>query len=288
MGTNTKIEWTDHTWNPWIGCTKVSPACDHCYAEAWAKRYGRAQWGDHPRQRTSAANWRAPYKWNKETPGDFVFCASLADIFDNQVDPQWRADAFDVMRATPCLTYLLLTKRPQNIERLASLAGGLPANAAIGCTVVTQDEANRDVPKLLHAGGPHRVRFVSIEPMLGPITLWPTWLTDYETDNNGPVWAGLSWVIVGGESGPNARPMHPDWARSLRDQCAAGGVAFFFKQWGEWVCEEQSPADACFPGEGRDWFNDGKYWAKLGKKAAGRLLDGVEHNERPPLTKDSP
>lgn len=252
MVANSAISWTDHTWNPWIGCTKVSPACDHCYAEAWAKRYGRAEWGDHPRQRTSANTWRQPHKWNKETPGAFVFCASLADIFDNQVDPQWRADAFDVMRATPRLTYLLLTKRPGNIERLASLAGGLPNNAAIGCTVVTQEEANRDVPKLLAAGGANRMRFISIEPMLEEIVLWPSWLID---QGNGR--APLSWVICGGESGPNARPIKPAWVRNLRDQCTFGGVPFagtpfHFKQWG-----------------GRT------------AKAGGKELDGREWCERP-------
>lgn len=254
MVANSAISWTDHTWNPWIGCTKISPACDRCYAEAWAKRYGRAEWGDNPRQRTSAATWKQPFKWNKETPGAFVFCASLADIFDNQVDPQWRADAFDVMRATPRLTYLLLTKRPGNIDKLSDAAGGLPVNAAIGCTVVTQDEANRDVHRILSAGGPHRVRFVSIEPMLGPIKLHPSWLADYETDNNGPIWSGLSWVICGGESGAGARPIDAEWVRSLRDQCRAASVPFHFKQWGGFTA-----------------------------KAGGKELDGREWCERPNL-----
>lgn len=220
MGQNSAISWTDHTFNPWIGCTKVSPACDHCYAEEWSKRYGRAQWGNHPRQRTSAVNWRNPIKWNKETPGAFVFCASLADIFDNQVDPQWRADAFALMRATPRLTYLLLTKRPGNILSLAQGAGGLPGNAALGCTVVTQEEHDRDVPKLWAAktvlGG--AFAFVSIEPMLGPIDLGER--------------PGIDWVICGGESGAHARPLDERWVRDLRDQCEAHGVPFHFKQWG--------------------------------------------------------
>ncbi len=256
MVANSAISWTDHTWNPWIGCTKISPACDHCYAEAWAKRYGRAEWGDSPRQRTSAATWKQPFKWNKETPGAFVFCASLADIFDNQVDPQWRRDAFDVMRATPRLTHLLLTKRPGNIEKLADEAGGLPANAAIGCTVVTQAEADRDVPKLLAVRQRPAFRFLSIEPMLGAIDLT---MLDWDGATGLHVLEGaprINWVICGGESGPGARAIDPVWVRSLRDQCAAADVPFHFKQWGGFTA-----------------------------KAGGKELDGREWCERPPLSK---
>lgn len=241
MAQNSAISWTDHTWNPWIGCTKVSPACDHCYAEAWAKRYGRAEWGDHPRQRTSANTWKQPIKWNRETPGAFVFCASLADIFDNQVDPQWRADAFNVMRATPRLTYLLLTKRPGNINKLATEAGGLPANAALGCTVVTQAEANRDIPKLCDTDAP-AFRFLSIEPMLEAIDLEQSHFDDW----------GIDWVICGGESGAGARPIKPEWVRILRDQCQRAAIPFHFKQWGGFTA-----------------------------KAGGKELDGREWCERP-------
>lgn len=270
MVANSAISWTDHTWNPWIGCTKVSPACDNCYAEAWAKRYGRAEWGNHPRQRTGAAAWAAPRKWAKQTPGAFVFCASLADIFDNQVDPQWRADAFEVMRATPTLTYLLLTKRPSNIVRLALEADGLPANASIGCTVVTQDEARRDVPTLLDAKKTVKARFafVSIEPMLEAIDL-----TDLHTDNHGDLnaftgrglWPGaklysdsinatkahtskLDWVICGGESGPKTRAIDPQWVRELRDQCELHNAPFHFKQWGGF-----SPKAGGKEIDGREW-----------------------------------
>ncbi len=138
MAENSAISWTRHTWNPWIGCSKVSPACDGCYAEAMMdKRYGRVEWGGPgqgagTRSRTSALTWNDPFRWQRQAEKDgdrpFVFCASLADIFDNQVDPQWRADAFEVMRKTPRLVYLLLTKRPQLIVKLADAAGGLPAN----------------------------------------------------------------------------------------------------------------------------------------------------------------
>jgi len=266
MVANSAISWTDHTWNPWIGCTKVSPACDHCYAEAWAKRYGRAEWGNHPRQRTSTATWKAPYKWAKETPGAFVFCASLADIFDNQVDPQWRSDAFDVMRCTPSLTYLLLTKRPQNISNLCATAGGLPTNAAIGCTVVTQREFERDIGALLSAkriwNAPFA--FLSIEPMLESMDLRSAPRGEAQglmrpLDGR---FTTLDWVICGGESGPHARPIDPEWVRALRDQCVKAGVPFHFKQWGgftpkaggkeidgrEW-CERPAPLD--HPGSGR-------------------------------------
>lgn len=272
MVANSAISWTDHTWNPWIGCTKVSPACNNCYAEALAQRYGWAQWGDHPRKRTSDATWRAPHKWNKQTPGAFVFCASLADIFDNQVDPQWRRDAFAVMRLTPNLTYLLLTKRPGNIETLSE--NGLPPNAAIGCTVVTQREAERDLPKLLDAKKALRpaFAFVSIEPMLEAIDL-----TDLHTDSHADlnaftgrgIWPGaklyadsmnatktytgkLDWVICGGESGPKARPVDGDWIRGLREQCELHDAPFHFKQWGGMTA-----------------------------KANGKELDGREWCERP-------
>lgn len=269
MVANSNISWTDHTWNPWIGCTKVSPACDNCYAEAWAKRYGRAEWGNHPRQRTAEATWRAPRKWDRETPGAFVFCASLADIFDNQVDPQWRADAFAVMRETPNLTYLLLTKRPQNIEKLSP--DGLPPNAAIGCTVVTQQELDRDAPVLLAAKARMKpaFAFLSIEPMLGAIDLFhalprvgvvsskpirqrgiPAHIAGVEERTM--MLAGVDWVICGGESGPQARAIEADWVRELRDQCTKKHVPFHFKQWG-----------------GRT------------PKANGKELDGREWCERP-------
>lgn len=176
MGEITHISWCEHTWNPWIGCQKVGPACDHCYAQAEQEhRYHRVQFGepgtDHPigtRHRTKT--WREPFKWDRAAAdaGErrFVFCASLADIFDNHVPPEWRAEAFEVMRQTPHLVYLLLTKRPQMIQKLAKAAGGLPANCALMCTVVTQEEADRDLPHLLIAGAALQPLFlgVSIEP----------------------------------------------------------------------------------------------------------------------------
>lgn len=230
MGENSNIEWTRHTWNPWIGCTKVGPPCDGCYAEnLMATRYGRVQWGAPgkgvgTRSRTSAANWRKPYAWDRLAVKDgdmpFVFCASLADIFDNQVPGGWRADAFKVMRETPHLTYLLLTKRPQLIVRLSLEAGGLPRNAAIGATMANQLEYDRDRMTLAEAKAQLDpvFSFASIEPILGRITL----------DMNAP-----DWIIAGGETDQGAhkaRDADPEWFRYLRDQSHDLGRAFFMKQ----------------------------------------------------------
>ena len=258
MAENSKIEWTHHTLNPWIGCQKVGPGCDHCYAETFDKRFGGTRWGAHAdRTRTSAANWRKPLAWDraaaKAGERHRVFCASLADVFDNHASvlPEWRDDLFGLIRATPNLDWMLLTKRPGNIAKMlpADWGAGYP-NVWLGCTVVNQDEADRDIPKLLEV--PARIRFLSMEPLLGPVTLVdrdPIKLAtgvDAKPEHRVYVsllrgWGmgpyrkrGLDLVIVGGESGPKARPMHPDWARSLRDQCNAADVAFHFKQWGEW------------------------------------------------------
>ena len=278
MSENSKIEWTDHTFNPWIGCTRVSPACDHCYAAvSTPARAMGIKWGaGEPRHRTAVSTWKQPLSWNGKHAVFYavhgrrqrIFCASLADVFDNAVDPQWRSDLFDLIEATPNLDWLLLTKRIGNVSAM------LPANWGdgwrnvwIGATVVSQLEVDRDVPKLLAL--PAAVRFLSIEPILGPIDLrryfTPTGVqcpdecqdtryvleTEVDTYTVGseinPLcpqcgehagWTGydsaLDWVVVGGESGHQARPMHPTWPRSLRDQCRVAAVPFLFKQWGEW------------------------------------------------------
>lgn len=228
MAENSKIEWTDHTFNPWIGCTKVSPACDNCYAEGLMDtRYGRVRWGaGEDRSRTAASTWRQPRKWDKQAAvtGDrpFVFCASLADVFDNEVDELWRRDLFGLIEATPHLVWLLLTKRVGNVLRMTDPARGnplLPRNVAVGATMASQEEYDRDRMKLAEV---KRVceplfTFGSFEPLLGPIVL----------DRNAP-----DWIIVGGESGPNARPMNLDWARDLKRQSAAFNRIFNFKQVG--------------------------------------------------------
>lgn len=282
MAENSAISWTTHTWNPWMGCTKVSPACDGCYAEALMdKRYGKVQWGPHgERKRTGASTWHDPIRWQKQAEKDgtrpFVFCASLADIFDNQVDPQWRADAFEVMRKTPRLVYLLLTKRPQNIVKMAIAAGGLPDNAALGTTVEDQIRANVNLPALQVAKIDLQPLFTfgSFEPLLGPVVIDRAWVPD--------------WIITGGETdqgGHQSRPTHPDWFRSLRDQAAKAGSVFHHKQNGEWLPEEEVPdvretyeADLA---AGRTWRFVGQPMRKVGKKRSGRLLGGVEHNGFP-------
>lgn len=220
MAENTKIEWADHTFNPWIGCTKVSPACDNCYAaDMMDIRYGRVRWGaGQPRVRTK--DWSKPRKWNRETPGAFVFCASLADVFDNEVPPEWRADLFKLIVETPDLTWLLLTKRIGNVIPMVNAAlGYLPNNVAIGATMASQAEYDRDRMKLAFVKQVQCPAFTfgSFEPLLGPIIL----------DENAP-----DWIIVGGESGPNARPMNLDWARDLKRQSAELGRVFNFKQVG--------------------------------------------------------
>lgn len=321
MSDQTGIEWADSTFNPWMGCTKVSQACDHCYAERDTRRFGRVQWGSgQPRVRTSAGNWKKPLQWNAsacwfiqcndcgwrgESKGALcqhchsgnteparrrVFCASLADVFDNEVDPQWRADLFSLIQQTPSLDWLLLTKRIGNVRAMLPeqvIGGGLPNNVWIGATICNQEEADRDIPKLLSV--PAAVRFVSMEPLLGPVDLRQAHMTRERLDN-WPVATRVDWVIVGGESGPDARPMHPEWARRLRDQCAAACVPFLFKQWGEWGpslcgCEDRQLAKKVFLDGTTHPLHASAYgckvMTKVGKKAAGRRLDGVHYNEYP-------
>lgn len=223
MGERTGIAWTDHTFNPWIGCTKISPACDDCYAADMAARYGWAQWGDHPRQRTADSTWAQPRAWDRKAARDgvkrFVFCASLADVWDNQVDPAWRADLFKLCRETPNLIWLMLSKRIGNAEKMAAEAGGLPPNVALGSTFANLEEYDRDRLKLQRARDNLGALFSfgSFEPLLGLVIL----------DKNAP-----DWIIVGGESGPSPRPIEAEWVRKLRDQCAELKRVFFFKQWG--------------------------------------------------------
>lgn len=271
MGENTKIEWATHTFNPWVGCTKLSPACDYCYAEGWAKRTGSPELWSGERRRTAPANWRQPLKWNAEAARlgirYRVFCASLADVFDNQVPPEWRADLWTLIRATPHLDWMLLTKRPENIRKM------LPADWGVGYGNVWLGTTVEDVERKRRAHVlrciPACIRFLSCEPLLGPLDL---------TD----VLDGLHLVIAGGESGPKARPMHPDWARAIRDQCAAAGVPFFFKQWGEWVTPDHLPDNMV--GSETPLCIHGEDFTRVGKKAAGRLLDGRTHDDMPEVT----
>jgi protein gp37 len=344
MTANSKIEWTDHTFNPWIGCQKVGPGCDHCYAESMmADRLKKVRWGPGAeRQRTSAANWKLPLDWNAAHEKFFaehgrrqrVFCASLADVFDNAVPRSWRRDLFDLINATRNLDWLLLTKRIGNVMAMCQHDGlmfdQLPY-VWLGASIVNQAEADRDIPKLLAI--PARKRFLSMEPLLGPVDITahvpppkrpflvagsplcrelpsrvgctrtgPHYPGEFgcrwsKVDNGGSL-PGIDWVIVGGESGPGARPMHPDWALDLRDQCAEADVPFLFKQWGEWtpgvnVDRHSGTVDTAL------WFADKWVFGRenlasfgghiddepdlyrVGKKAASRLLDGVQHDGFP-------
>ncbi len=233
MAENSKIEWTDHTFNPWIGCQKVSPGCDHCYAEALSNRYGWTTWGPHgERKRTSEANWKKPRQWAKAARGTGkrprVFCASLADVFDNQVPSEWRSDLFDLIAATPELDWLLLTKRPENLARMYP-TGEWP-NIWLGTTCESQEHADRRIPLLL--GARAHLHFLSCEPLIGGISFrwakWDEWDRD-EIDHLDGL-RMLDWIIVGGESGPGARDMPAEWAATIRDECAEADVAFFMKQ----------------------------------------------------------
>jgi protein gp37 len=227
MAQNSKIEWTDHTFNPWVGCTNVSPGCDHCYAESWSKRSGLVKWGNSPRRRTSEAYWRAPLKWHAGATAfqvqhgrrQRVFCASLADVFDNQVDAKWRADLFTLIAATPSLDWLLLTKRPQNIKKMLPDDWGNHGRHNVWLGTTAEDQARFDLRWPILGNIPASVRFISYEPAIGPVRL-----------NESAVQP--DWLISGGESGHGARPMNPQWARNIISDCNRLGVAPFHKQWG--------------------------------------------------------
>lgn len=255
MGANTKISWAHHTFNPVVGCTKVSAACDFCYAEAWAKRSGHPELWQGQRRLTSRQVWRQPLIWNRAARAQGVrprvFCASLADVFDNQWEPEWRSLLWGLIGECTNLDWLLLTKRPQNIPAM------LPSSTIeamigprlwpwphvwLGTTVENQEEADRRIPHLRAVSAARR--FLSCEPLLGPL--------DLSFHLSGEPDIAVHWVIAGGESGPRRRPLDLGHVRSLRDQCASAGVAFHFKQIGG-----------------------------LHPDSGGCLLDGVEHKAFP-------
>jgi protein gp37 len=240
MAETTGIAWCDSTFNAWIGCTKVSPGCDHCYAEALDARHrwgGATHWGTAvPRMRTSEANWRKPLAWNRAREKDgkrhLVFTNSLADVFDNEVPNHYREDLFGLIGSTPSLTWLLLTKRIGNVSKMTP--GWNWPNVWLGASIVNQAEADRDIPKLLAT--PAAVRFVSYEPALGPVN-FGDWLILGRWDSVGRELPkrGIDWIIVGGESRQGkyaARPFDLAWARSAVAQCRAAGVPCFVKQLG--------------------------------------------------------
>lgn len=290
MGENSKIAWTNHSFSPWVGCQRVSPGCEHCYAEAYDKRVGgvpknqranpkvaESRWGPKGRRvRTAAANWKKPLAWNKAAEGagerHRVFCSSLADVFEDRPElGPWRFEMLDLIRKTPHLDWLLLTKRPQNVLRMLGdldadayaaahiddelvdwleswIDGRPPANVWLGTTVEDQQRANERIPELLKV--PAVVRFLSCEPLLERVEL-PRFclcgcgktvdqafstsrssLNREQFEDGLRIGLGVNWVIVGGESGPGARPFAVDWARDLLRQCRSSGVAPFVKQLG--------------------------------------------------------
>ncbi|WP_370342497.1 DUF5131 family protein [Pararhodobacter marinus] len=272
MGENTKIEWATHTFNPWWGCTKVSEACKHCYAESWAKRVGQPVWGPNSDRRTfTEAHWQQPVNWNRkaamEETRPRVFCASMADVFEDRPElEQWRRKLWALIEATPNLDWLLLTKRPYNVARLAGWNQEWPANVWLGTTVELQKRADELLPHL--EAIPAKVRFISAEPLLGPLSI-ERWLGSC-----------VNWVITGGESGPKARPASPAWFRSLHLQCMQRDVPFHFKQWGDWApgfginLPKERSTKVTVAADGTEMF-------RVGKKVAGRELDGVEWDGLP-------
>jgi protein gp37 len=228
VSTITAIAWTDHTFNPWWGCTKIvgpngaPSACDHCYAETFAKRTGHAIWGkEAPRRFFGDKHWAEPMKWNRQAEAEGrrhrVFCASMADVFEPRVDlDPHRERLFRLTEHTPWLDWQLLTKRPEQVHVLAGFMAW-PDNVWIGTTVENQHGADLRIPRLLEIEA--TTRFLSCEPLLGPVRL-------------GEWGDRIDWVICGGESGPHHRPMNLDHARDLRDQCMGFGIPFFFKQVG--------------------------------------------------------
>lgn len=317
MSDKTKIEWTDSTWNPLTGCTRVSPGCTNCYID-WAPpfrindRHFRDKDGNrshaigsstgvllHPDRLDQPLRWRKPRR---------VFVNSLSDLFHEDVPDEYIAEIFEVMALAPQHTFQVLTKRhgrmrsllnswardgmvadpgwryggkPQGSMRHTSSLWTPPPNVWLGVTVEDQQRADLRIPALLDT--PAAVRFLSCEPLIGSVCL--DWF--HSSDGHSPgtdlpceLWPpGIDWVIAGGESGKDARPMHPDWARSLRDQCAAADVPFFFKQWGEWCPEDQSPQDVTIPAQVmHDCATDA---IRLGKRKAGRELDGHTHDGYP-------
>lgn len=246
---DTKIEWAHHTFNPWIGCAHISPGCANCYAEAQMDhRYKRARWGRNTqRVRTSERYWKQPVQWNAEAivsgQKPRVFCASLADIGDLHAPEEWRHDLLGVIYNTTALRWLMLTKRPLSwniFMTMVHIKESQWDNIWYGVSTENQKCYDDRIDALIRARNQWRPAklFLSMEPLLGPIQLHAI--------------EHIDWVIVGGESGPNARPMRPEWVAAIRSQCAAAKVPFFFKQWGG-----------------------------VNKHATGRLLDGRTYDEVP-------
>lgn len=314
--TKTAIEWSDEVWNPVTGCDKVSAGCDNCYAERVAHRFGRPFLGAvelHPKRLGEPLRWRKPRK---------VFVNSVSDLFHPDVDDLFLAEVFAVMSLTPQHTYQILTKRHKamqgvltsddwwykvwlarrrllnrNIaadrrEREYQPVRPLP-NVWLGVSVENQRYADMRIPHLLAT--PAAVRFLSVEPMLGPVNFsleWTPGAVNGRRQREGAALGPIDWVIVGGESGAGARPMHPDWARTIRDECTAAGIPFFFKQWGEWspdrppglgrrTMQSFQPDGTLYDGHTNESWQACTSVYRIGKKAAGSELDGRTWDEYP-------
>lgn len=302
---NTEISWTDDTKSLWWGCTEVSPQCDNCYARTFDKRLGGDHWGAHDPRKIQPGVWdafqKAQRKAEKASGVRSQFVMSMGDIFERDMplvtgagEPiegvttgDLRNRFFtDVVPNSPNLLFLLLTKRPQNIRRMVPptwLENGAPDNVMFGASVGTGNQEADDKALAALVYVPGRL-FLSCEPLLGPLNL-----------SRWQQYAAIEWIIAGGESGHGARPMHPEWARKLRDYATAAGIAFHFKQWGNWLPVDQMSDEQyalvadldpdAFGGVGRfkkpSRLLGGELFYEVGKKSAGRLLDGVEWNQFP-------
>jgi protein gp37 len=239
VSARTGIQWTNHTFNPWWGCIKVSPGCENCYAETFARRVGQRVWGPAkttPRRVFGEKHWAEPLKWNREAEAAGerrrVFCASMADVFeDHPTAHAERLRLWELIRATPHLDWQLLTKRPENIAAyLPEDWGKGYRNVWLGTTAEDQARLEDRIGYLCRVLA--RVHFLSVEPMLGPLDCTKVGGLGYLRAGWSPAVAGIDWVIIGGESGPKARPFNIQWARSLVAQCRASNVAPFVKQLG--------------------------------------------------------
>lgn len=283
----TKIEWTEETWNPTVGCSKVSDGCKNCYAfELHDKRHKAWQngtWANTPKQyhkpftdiQLFYDRLDKPLKWKKPR---IIFVNSMSDLFHEDVPDDFICEVWTSMAAASHHIFQVLTKRPERMRDWLNNYGpvyGTLKNVWLGVTAENKATADERIKILLQT--PAAVRFLSLEPLLGPIDLYEGYGA-FRVGENGVLNQGVDWVIVGGESGPGARPMHPDWVRDIRDQCMDADVNFFFKQWGEWTSEFPQKLNLA---NRQITYQQGETFYKVGKKQAGRTLDGRTWDEYP-------
>lgn len=278
--TKTGIEWCDVTWNPVTGCEKVSQGCKNCYAERVFDRmaqnpkapmYHARKFTDvqvHPERLGDPLKWKKPKR---------VFVNSMSDLFHEDVSDEFISEVFEAMKEASQHQFLILTKRPLRMKQFIGNGQPLP-NVGLGVSIEDQQTANERILILVET--PAAIKCVSYEPPIGPVDF-------RKVPGFNRVGQDLSnwWVIAGGESGPNARPPHPDWFRAVRDQCKAAGVPFFFKQWGEWAPNCLCDTKHAHPTIERPSPGSRGCMFRCGKKRAGRLLDGVEHSEFPEVSR---